>query len=361
MRRRAYVWRPARIAALWLGALVLGWALAALGGCEQAAPARFPHQAHLASARCGEPGQMECASCTSCHAKIRTSDAQATEPPSDCARCHEQPTSSVTAEVQRLRTRERAAQPIRFEHPAHLGLPEIAGQCVGCHPGAVDDGASGATFPPMAECLACHRHQEQFDGGRCALCHGLSDLRSRVPRTVLRHDLGFVRDHRDVANQRSGACRACHAEAECTACHDDGQPLTPERRRPEALDREQVHRGDYLSRHAIEARSASGSCVRCHSSASCDACHVSRGVSAARVGSVSPHPVGWIGATSSPDFHGRSARRELVSCAGCHEQGPATICVQCHRVGGRAGNPHPAGYQSTQATSAGSCRYCHGS
>lgn len=341
--------------------VLVGAALAVLGGCERAAPVRFPHQAHLVATKCGGPGQGECPSCATCHSGLRTSDARATEPPSDCARCHRPATATVQAETERLRTQSRPSQPIHFEHPAHLALPEIAGQCIGCHPGEVDDGASGASFPPMAECLACHRHQAQFDAGQCALCHGLQDLRKRVPRTVLRHDLGFVREHRELANQHSRACAQCHAQAECTACHDDSQPLTIERRRPEALEREQVHRGDFLTRHAIEARSAAGSCVRCHASSSCDACHVARGVSAARVGSVSPHPVRWLGGdTSSPDFHGRAARREVVACAGCHEQGSATVCIQCHRVGGRGGNPHPNGWTSTQATSAGSCRFCHG-
>jgi len=37
----------------------LGAAIALLGGCEQQ-PVRFPHQAHLTTTTCGEPGGAEC-------------------------------------------------------------------------------------------------------------------------------------------------------------------------------------------------------------------------------------------------------------------------------------------------------------
>jgi hypothetical protein len=339
-----------------LGGILLG----VLGGCERARAPSFPHQAHLTTVQCGKPGLPPCATCTSCHGGLRTSDANATEPPSDCARCHSPPTSGVRSETARLRASTRPKQPIVFDHPAHLPLPEIRGQCVPCHPGAVDDGAQGALYPPMTQCLGCHRHDQQFAAGECVLCHPRTDLRSRVPRTVLRHDLEFIRDHREQATRQARACAQCHAEEQCAVCHDDSQRLSIEKRRPTAIDREQVHRGDYLSRHAIEAGSTPATCLRCHSSASCDACHVARGVSAGRVGSTSPHPIGWTGTSKgAAASHGRAARRDLVSCSGCHDQGPATNCIRCHRVGAYGGNPHPSGWRTSRSVSEGMCRYCH--
>jgi hypothetical protein len=49
-----------------------------------------------------------------------------------------------------------------------------------------------------------------------------------------------------------------------------------------------------------------------------------------------------------------------VSCASCHEAGPATNCIGCHRVGAHGGNPHPSGWQSTRGADAEMCGYCHG-
>jgi hypothetical protein len=138
--------------------------------------------------------------------------------------------------------------------------------------------------------------------------------------------------------------------------------LTVENRFPDAIDRSFVHRGDFVTRHPIEARSTPTRCLSCHTTSSCDSCHVERGVSAARTGATSPHPPGWIGPdTLSNDFHGRSARREITTCAACHDHGPATNCIRCHKVGGYGGKPHPEGWNSSRSSSEAMCRYCHGS
>jgi hypothetical protein len=74
-----------------------------------------------------------------------------------------------------------------------------------------------------------------------------------------------------------------------------------------------------------------------------------------------PHPPEWVGSnTSSSNFHGPAARRDILSCAGCHEAGPATNCIQCHKVGAYGGNPHPSGWKSSRGVEAEMCRYCHG-
>jgi len=64
--------------------------------------------------------------------------------------------------------------------------------------------------------------------------------------------------------------------------------------------------------------------------------------------------------SAAPEFHGRAARRDIVACAGCHDQGPATNCIGCHRVGAYGGNPHPRGWMSAGTDrQQGMCRYCH--
>ena len=52
-----------------------------------------------------------------------------------------------------------------------------------------------------------------------------------------------------------------------------------------------------------------------------------------------------------------------VSCAGCHDQGASSTCVQCHRVGGVGGNPHPvswlARHRRAELSTNPMCLACH--
>jgi hypothetical protein len=155
-------------------------------------------------------------------------------------------------------------------------------------------------------------------------------------------------------------CQSCHQQADCTGCHDTTQELSIEARLPEKVEQTRVHGGDFVTRHALEARAEPARCVRCHEPQSCDSCHRQRGVSESLLGARNPHPPGWIGtSTGSSSFHGREARRDIVQCAGCHDQGPATNCIRCHKVGGFGGNPHPHGWRSSQSPTDSMCRYCH--
>jgi hypothetical protein len=155
-------------------------------------------------------------------------------------------------------------------------------------------------------------------------------------------------------------CSACHSEADCNDCHDVEQVLGIEQRRPEKIERQFVHRGDFIVRHAIEAQSQPARCQRCHEPETCDACHVARGVSGNAIAGRSPHPPGWVGTnTQALAFHGRAARRDILACASCHERGPATNCIRCHKVGAYGGNPHPNGWRSARSVDEEMCRYCH--
>jgi hypothetical protein len=252
----------------------------------------------------------------------------------------------------------RVSGPIRFDHDQHLALRDVGGQCVKCHAGVVEKGRP--TLPAMAQCFSCHEHEKQWKQATCAPCHARADLERTLPQTFLQHDENFIRRHGVAARQETRLCQSCHSEAQCDSCHDVTQGLAVERRRPEQIERHFVHRGDFVVRHAIEAQSESARCARCHSVESCDSCHVARGVSGNRVNGRNPHPPGWV--TTDPNgksLHGRDARRDIVLCASCHEQGSATNCIRCHKVGGSGGNPHPGGWKSSQSKSSGTCRYCH--
>lgn len=335
------------------------FAVAGVAACDTVQPARFPHVPHVTGA-CGGPGQRACLTCVTCHGAIRNVDEQAYPKPSVCAACHkgEKETALAASSPSRPRT-SPLGRSIRFSHQRHLTMPEIKSQCMKCHKGVPDEEAKSPVFPPMAECLTCH--QRDFDEGRCSKCHGETDLAEMKPQTVLRHDSGWIRHHGVVATQSARACNQCHSEASCSDCHDQKQTIPIEVRRPDAIESNAIHKGDFISRHPIEAKLQPTTCLRCHAPSTCDACHVERGVSPNRVGSGSPHPQGWAsGNPISPDFHGRAARRNIMQCAACHDQGPATNCILCHKPGGNGGNPHPNGWSSGRSKDASMCRYCHG-
>lgn len=338
-----------------LAALVLVATAGILGACATPGPARFPHRAHLVRSDCGGPGQPECLHCNGCHAPSEPDRPHQLPDAALCDKCHRDDRAKVhhVLAVQP----ERAAGEIHFDHAAHLALAKIQGQCVPCHAGVVE---GGSTLPPMKQCFSCHEHAEQWEKGQCAACHDQKQMSRSLPRTFLPHQGNFMRHHGDLAAQDGRLCRACHAQTDCDDCHDVTQNMTVERRRPESVDRNFVHRGDFMVRHAIEAQSEPSRCVRCHEPATCDACHVERGVSGNAVDPRNPHPAGWIGNNPGQrSLHGREARRDIVLCAGCHEQGPATNCIGCHRVGGYGGNPHPGGWKSARSRSDEMCRYCH--
>lgn len=339
----------------WFGWLSLGCVLAAvLAACLERAPARFPHKTHLAAMACGSPGQPDCLSCTSCHRIGKDGDPPRGET-ALCANCHTKDAARLTSALV-VKPDPHSSQ-IAFNHAGHLALSEVRGQCVACHGGVV---THGSAMPSMQQCFGCHEHAQQWANAQCTPCHTFNDLSRTLPRTFLRHDAAFLRSHGALAVQSKALCQSCHSQAQCNDCHDISQELTLERRRPEQVMRTRVHEGDVMVRHALEARSDPSRCVRCHTPETCESCHFERGVSANRLGSINPHPPGWIGSNANASsLHGREARRDLVACAACHEQGPLTNCIRCHKVGAYGGNPHPNGWHSGQSTSQGMCRYCH--
>lgn len=341
--------------------LLLGGLLLA-SACTRGLLMRFPHHQHLAELECGGPGQKKCLSCASCH----TSDeAQrgAWHPPrvESCKSCHDDSAEVFARSLRPALATQPAGKAVTFKHDPHLDKPSIKGQCVTCHSGAVAVEGTDPLFPPMSKCLSCHEHREQFDRGICTNCHQPNDLRQLVPASFLRHDGAWTKRHGQEARAKPQACETCHAQTACDSCHDATRPTSPAQRNPEAIERELVHRFDWLSRHSLEADSQPGSCVTCHAKTECDACHVTRGVSPSRAGAEGPHPAQWAsGQGAARNSHGLAARRNIGSCAACHDQGAQSNCVRCHKVGGSGGTPHPAGWRSTAPLTSAECSACHG-
>jgi RecJ-like exonuclease len=142
----------------------------------------------------------------------------------------------------------------------------------------------------------------------------------------------------------------------CAQCHTaTTRPIPPSVQFPEKVTADFIHRGDWISRHAIEQQVDPASCTKCHGRNYCQSCHAFQNVAPGGGSPRDPHPSGWL------NVHGLQARANIVACAACHDQGTASICVGCHRVGGVGGNPHPPGWKGTasQAASQANCRACH--
>jgi hypothetical protein len=326
---------------------------------KETLPPRFPHQVHLAGIACGSSGQPECLSCASCHALSERAEAHRMPEQTLCDACHND--AAHRDKVVLVSAPLRPYGEIHIDHDKHLAMPSIRGQCVPCHAGVID--VRKPPIPPMSQCFTCHEHEQEWERGACTPCHEQKDLVRTLPVTFLKHDAGFMRKHGAIVAQKQEAvlCQSCHTQSQCQTCHDLSQGMSVEKRRPERVETQQVHRGDFMVRHAIEARSEPARCQSCHTPQTCDACHAARGVSANIDNPRNPHPPEWVGTnTQSSNFHGPAARRDIVSCAGCHEAGPLTNCIRCHKVGAYGGNPHPQGWKSSRGTDSQMCRYCHG-
>lgn len=331
----------------------------AAGACAVRVFEAFSHGKHLRELSCGGEGEPACLSCVSCHREGAAPESLAwSKPPREqCAECHRDEPSKLTAALHAAS--HAAAHSIVFDHERHLAMPSVGGQCIKCHDIA-GSGSRARAFPSMSTCLGCHEHAEAFARNECGPCHESRDLARLRPQSFLNHDLAWRERHQSAARTEAATCALCHTQASCDGCHDTTQALISVLRQPAAVERELPHRFDYVSRHALESHAQPGSCLQCHATADCDSCHAQRGVSGGLEESRNPHPERWAsGDGAALNLHGRAARRDIASCAGCHDQGAASNCVRCHAVGGFGGSPHPAGWRSGEPLGSPGCAPCH--
>lgn len=318
--------------------------------------------------------------CEDCHEQI-TQDAervvQAIPTKPQCAECHE---DEVEDDCKMCHTDVASpaswpkAEPstIVYSHQTHLARET---KCADCHSEMTDVhvvGFSKYKKPQHKQCDTCHK--EDLEAGRCRLCHRRLDLYNRKPESLYSHRKGYFDRHGKEARAFGGEhCSFCHDQSYCTDCHARTMTVRPSVRFPERVDQHFMHSGDWQGRHVMEARMSDSSCMKCHGRSSCDACHERVGVGG-RLGG-SPHKdegdKKWApGSRLAPDFscsgdflHGRAARRRIIECASCHDQGPVSICIRCHRADGQGCNPHPPGFEarvsSIDRDSNKMCRICH--
>ncbi|RPJ60598.1 MAG: hypothetical protein EHM24_27065 [Acidobacteria bacterium] len=310
----------------------------------------FPHSIHV------DQG----IDCKDCHVGIEkaTSLTERHLPTSEkCSECHEgydAPKPGVPP------------QRIRFAHAQHLGQAAVQGKCDTCHKKLPEMGEPRWS-PPMDTCTACHKHQADFNEGRCRPCH--VDLKGYFPERAYAHKGDWLRLHGPVARPSAESCASCHDQTYCAQCHSATTVAArPSIIFPEEVTRDFIHRGDYVSRHMVDANSDPASCQRCHGRKYCETCHEQQNLTTFFGGGRRPEShglpgTGWANDRTSGNFHGDAARRNITGCAACHDQGAASICVACHQVGGVGGNPHPKTFLKRHDTGDirqnAMCQACH--
>jgi hypothetical protein len=300
------------------------------------------HEAAYDSKQLGERVNPVEKTCLQCHGDRKN----------DCAMCH-----TKVKERQSGETREPT---LKMSHAAHIERTKE--DCKVCHTKLPEPVRTREMVPAMEKCLGCHEHEKDFQAGNCARCHFDLARYGLKPVSRFTHAGNFVREHMRPARSAPQTCATCHDQQFCTDCHAETVGLRVEVKNPDRVDRDFIHRNDFVSRHAIEQHADPASCRRCHGQSFCDDCHRAQSLTPQAGSPRNPHPLGWA-LPGSAQFHGTEARRDIASCAACHDQGAASNCVQCHKSGGIGGNPHPDGWSARhgrdEITRNNMCRICH--
>jgi hypothetical protein len=300
---------------------------------------RFPHARHAEA-------DVEC---ISCHEEIYEATAlgQATLPSEKkCMECHKEQRAEGNCGFchtapQAPRTYALREPALKLDHASHI--ERVKEDCAVCHTQVAKAGALERASPPMDTCLGCHEHQAQFTEARCDACHVDLQRYGLRPITAYSHEGNFLQGHAREARSSGAACAQCHEQGFCADCHASTVATRPEVKLAGRVDRQFIHLGDFLGRHSLESRADSTTCNKCHGTSFCSSCHSAQGLTSSASRPMEPHPEGF-NTPGSPEFHGVAARRDIASCAACHDQGAQSNCVECHRVGGVGGDPHPPGW-----------------
>jgi hypothetical protein len=310
-----------------LSAMLLASALLVAAAHGKTPPPAFNHAVHAAN-------QVACADC---HKDILTVRGVRRVLPvrATCATCH--PESRWPASL------PATTRDVTFVHSGHK---DAAAECAACHKDPDVRTGKDAGHKACAEC-----HAQAFDELQCGLCHGASPFAGQNALTDFRHKDRFLAEHGVYATRSFQSCRQCHTESYCNDCHGKRAEPSPSIKYPEAVTRNLIHRGDYVTLHPIEARTDDSKCLTCHARRDCNDCHARRGVGPSADRSGFRHPDGFLAS------HGKEARQDIVRCASCHEQTGYGNCVACHKASSGV-NPHPKGWEDRRTGLSQSSRMC---
>lgn len=362
---------------------------------EQWALIKFSHKLHVT-----ENG-MEC---SDCHASADTSLISSDfllPTKATCADCHEVDDEMQCSMCHADANRQEKFQkpPMReliFNHQKHV---EQKIECTQCHAGIENSEApSLASMPTMTSCNTCHDGLQATN--TCENCH--SQATTLLPASHKQID--WVKEHKRQVrvDAMSNDCSVCHSDNDCAACHAEvgvqqtkGEFLRPlPEFRPSLLGKnlqvkQNVHSLNYRFTHSFDFRAKRSDCYSCHDQQSfCNDCHTKN----QDAGFSSPIPAthrqqGFIrlGVGSGGGWHAFNARKDIESCAACHDvEGRDPACLTCHvdRTPGKGNDPktHKVNFLmsdkgdwhsnpgstcfnchvNTQSAGIGFCGYCHG-
>ena len=350
--------------------------------------------------------------CQTCHSKVIESTKLSDRLLPDhetCGSCHdmEDENNCTTCHYEDINEPliQKTPPDIYFNHSLHVDKNKI--ECQACHIGIIDvDYAFQAKQmnPQMENCYTCHNNKTVATNN-CESCHsstvGLVPVSHKFP--------SFKKNHKFPANSIDANCAMCHDNSSCAECHTATNMITENNSannfyQPysatnfiDGVKQQQVTRAhtlDYRFSHGIDAKGKTSECQTCHEVETfCATCHQAdnKDYSLGGVAPASHLKSGFvlIGVGSGGGEHSKLARRDIETCASCHDvQGADPTCISCHldSDGIKGTNPktHPSGFMRgtrgdwhdsqgsvcynchTSASPAtppgiGFCGYCHGS
>jgi hypothetical protein len=308
---------------------------------NQWATIKFSHRQHI-----DDLG----AECSTCHATAQTSgNANDLMLPkhAECGTCHSAEIEETCdlCHVDRDNPVAYGApqREVRFSHKLHIDTQKL--ECAICHAGVEkSEKPSVAYLPDMASCNTCHNNVKAKNA--CESCH----LRPETLVPISHQQVAWAKEHKRLvrAEGMSNDCAVCHSDNFCQTCHAEAttqftrgaliRSVPENRSSPDGkklLVKQRVHDLNFVFTHAIDLRSKQADCYSCHNQQTfCTDCHVRN----QDAGFASPLPPSHraadfirIGKGSGGGQHAVLARREMESCASCHDvEGRDPVCVTCH-------------------------------
>ncbi|MGE5399087.1 MAG: cytochrome c3 family protein [Ignavibacteriales bacterium] len=345
---------------------------------------KFSHKVHA-----------EVTDCQSCHSKAAQSkslkeDLYPAHP--DCAACHDVEDTNNC----KMCHYEDNFQPLNykkpelmFNHSFHISDQKL--ECKSCHMGIdqVDYGyqAVPQPYPPMSMCNTCHNNSKEIATNECEACH----VSTANLRPVSHQTNNFRKTHKFDAVKNDANCAMCHDNTSCQECHvatnmltekntstNFYAPYTPTNFASDGPMKQKItriHDLNYVYTHGIDLKGGTTECQTCHQVETfCVECHTNSNGHDYAITGIMPAshrvPNFVIPATGSGGGeHGRDAKRDIESCASCHDtQGGDPACIRCHidNDGVQGTNPktHQANYMHDTKgdwhdTQASLCYNCH--
>jgi len=365
-----------------IGSSILSTIRADTSQQDRATVIKFPHQLHVTDAG------IACADCHVAAAASAVSSDNLLPGKPVCETCHSEQLSEnctfchLSEDADTYRAFASPERDIVFSHAYHVTTKTM--ECTTCHKGLEQATKPGGEhLPSMTTCNTCH--DDATASNICETCH--VDLAALRPPEHNRAD--FVREHKQIARTSQQTCQSCHSTETCEECHatvgltalsDGGQDLaSPRSPRLFSIDRGQglalakVHDLNFRLTHGAVASSKTQECATCHSTKEfCSECHAAGGdVNQASFRPTSHDQANFalIGVGSGGGLHASLAKKDVESCAACHDtQGADPTCVTCHvdPDGVRGTNPktHPRGFMlmtegEWHSDPGANCYVCH--